>query len=450
MSKYFGTDGFRGEANVDLTAEHAFKIGKFIGWYYGREHKAKIVIGKDTRRSSYMFECALSAGLTSSGADAYLLHVTTTPSVSYIARVDDFDCGVMISASHNPYGDNGIKLINGQGEKMEESVLDQIEAYLDGKAPEPPHAVGADIGRTVDYSAGRNRYIGYIISLSTHSYKGMRVGLDCANGSTWMLAKSVFDALGADTYVIGNNPDGLNINVECGSTHPEALQRFVRENHLDVGFAFDGDADRCLAVDEFGGYVSGDEIMYLCAKHMKDRGRLDKNTLVTTVMSNFGLYKALDEAGISYEKTAVGDKYVWECMREHGYLVGGEQSGHIIFSKYATTGDGLITAIKVMQVMLDTKLPLSKLRAPVRIYPQVLKNVIVDDKDGTLADSAVVDCIAKVESDLCGTGRVLVRKSGTEPVLRVMAEAETDERCEAAVDEIIDAMRQSGHLLKVK
>ena len=450
MSKYFGTDGFRGEANVDLTAEHAFKIGKFIGWYYGREHKAKIVIGKDTRRSSYMFECALSAGLTSSGADAYLLHVTTTPSVSYIARVDDFDCGVMISASHNPYGDNGIKLINGQGEKMEESVLDQIEAYLDGKAPEPPHAVGADIGRTVDYSAGRNRYIGYIISLSTHSYKGMRVGLDCANGSTWMLAKSVFDALGADTYVIGNNPDGLNINVECGSTHPEALQRFVRENHLDVGFAFDGDADRCLAVDEFGGYVSGDEIMYLCAKHMKDRGRLDKNTLVTTVMSNFGLYKALDEAGISYEKTAVGDKYVWECMREHGYLVGGEQSGHIIFSKYATTGDGLITAIKVMQVMLDTKLPLSKLRAPVRIYPQVLKNVIVDDKDGTLADSAVVDCIAKVESDLGGTGRVLVRKSGTEPVLRVMAEAETDERCEAAVDEIIDAMRQSGHLLKVK
>ena len=450
MSKYFGTDGFRGEANVVLTAEHAFKIGRCLGWYYGREHKAKIVIGKDTRRSSYMFECALSAGLTSSGADAYLLHVTTTPSVSYIARVDDFDCGVMISASHNPYCDNGIKLINGQGEKMEESVLDIIESYIDGKLPEPPHATGAAIGRTVDYSAGRNRYIGYLISLSTHSYKGVKVGLDCANGSTWMLAKSVFDALGADTMVIGNKPDGLNINVDCGSTHPAALQELVRENGLDVGFAFDGDADRCLAVDEKGNFVSGDEIMYMCAWHMAERGRLDKDTLVTTVMSNFGLYKALDEIGIKYEKTAVGDKYVWECMRENGYLLGGEQSGHIIFSKYATTGDGLITAIKVMQVMLDTKQPISTLTAPVTIYPQVLKNVIVDDKDGTLADSAVTDSVKKVESELGTTGRVLLRKSGTEPVLRVMAEAETNERCEAAVDEIIDTMRESGHLVKVK
>ena len=450
MSKYFGTDGFRGEANVDLTAEHAFKIGRFIGWYYGREHKARIVIGKDTRRSSYMYECALSAGLTSSGADAYLLHVTTTPSVSYIARVDDFDCGVMISASHNPYHDNGIKLINGQGEKMEESVLDQIEAYLDGEIAELPHATGADIGRTVDYSAGRNRYIGYLISLSTHSYKGVKIGLDCANGSTWMIAKSVFDALGADTYAIGNKPDGLNINVECGSTHLEALQSLVRENGLDVGFAFDGDADRCLAVDENGKAVSGDEIMYMCAKHMHERGRLDNDTLVTTVMSNFGLYKALDEAGIKYEKTAVGDKYVWENMRANGHLIGGEQSGHIIFSKYATTGDGLITAIKVMQVMLDTKLPLSKLASPVTIYPQVLKNVIVDDKDGTMADPAVAASVAKVEGELGGTGRVLLRKSGTEPVLRVMAEAQTDERCEAAVDEIIDAMRASRHLIKVK
>lgn len=450
MSKYFGTDGFRGEANVDLTAEHAFKIGRFIGWYYGREHKARIVIGKDTRRSSYMYECALSAGLTSSGADAYLLHVTTTPSVSYIARVDDFDCGVMISASHNPYHDNGIKLINGQGEKMEESVLDQIEAYFDGEIAELPHATGADIGRTVDYSAGRNRYIGYLISLSTHSYKGVKIGLDCANGSTWMIAKSVFDALGADTYVIGNKPDGLNINVECGSTHLEALQSLVRENGLDVGFAFDGDADRCLAVDKNGKAVSGDEIMYMCAKHMHERGRLDNDTLVTTVMSNFGLYKALDEAGIKYEKTAVGDKYVWENMRAGGHLIGGEQSGHIIFSKYATTGDGLITAIKVMQVMLDTKLPLSKLASPVTIYPQVLKNVIVDDKDGTMADPAVAASVARVEGELGGTGRVLLRKSGTEPVLRVMAEAQTDERCEAAVDEIIDAMRASGHLIKVK
>ena len=450
MSKYFGTDGFRGEANVDLTAEHAFKIGRFIGWYFGRGKGCNVVIGKDTRRSSYMYECALAAGLTSSGADAYLLHVTTTPSVSYIARVDDFDCGVMISASHNPYHDNGIKLINGDGEKMEQSVLDEIEKYLDGLVPEPPLAVGADIGRTVDYSAGRNRYIGYLISLSTHSYKGVKVGLDCANGSTWMIAKSVFDALGADTYVISARPDGLNINVDCGSTHLANLQKLVREEKLDVGFAFDGDADRCLAVDENGDVVSGDKIMYICARHMKDRGRLDTNTVVTTVMSNLGLYKALDAAGINYEKTAVGDKYVWENMRENGHLIGGEQSGHIIFSKYATTGDGLITALKVMQVMLDTGLTLSKLCESVVIYPQVLKNVVVDDKDGTLADGAVTAAVAAEEKRLGDSGRVLLRKSGTEPVLRVMAEAETDADCAHSVDAIIDAMRKSGHLVGVK
>lgn len=450
MSKYFGTDGFRGEANVDLTAEHAFKIGRFIGWYFGRGKGCNVVIGKDTRRSSYMYECALAAGLTSSGADAYLLHVTTTPSVSYIARVDDFDCGVMISASHNPYHDNGIKLINGDGEKMEQAVLDEIEKYLDGLAPEPPLAVGADIGRTVDYSAGRNRYIGYLISLSTHSYKGVKVGLDCANGSTWMIAKSVFDALGADTYVISARPDGLNINVDCGSTHLANLQKLVREEGLDVGFAFDGDADRCLAVDENGDVVSGDKIMYICARHMKDRGRLDTNTVVTTVMSNLGLYKALDAAGINYEKTAVGDKYVWENMRENGHLIGGEQSGHIIFSKYATTGDGLITALKVMQAMLDTRQPLSKLCEPVVIYPQVLKNVVVDDKDGTLADGAVTAAVAAEEARLGDRGRVLLRKSGTEPLLRVMAEAETDDECERSVDAIIDAMRTSGHLRGVK
>ena len=450
MGRYFGTDGFRGEANRDLTAEHAFKIGRWLGWYYGREHRARVVIGKDTRRSSYMYECALAAGLTSSGADAYLLHVTTTPSVSYIARVDDFDCGVMISASHNPYHDNGIKLINSAGEKMEEEILGRIEDYIDGLEPEPPLAAGADIGRTVDYSSGRNRYIGCLISLSTHSYKGVRVGLDCANGSTWMIAKSVFDALGADTYVIGNRPDGLNINVDCGSTHLDALCALVKEKGLDIGFAFDGDADRCLAVDETGRPVSGDEIMYLCARHMAERGRLDNNTVVTTVMSNFGLYKALDEIGIKYEKTAVGDKYVWENMRENGHIIGGEQSGHIIFAKYATTGDGLITAIKVMQVMLESKLPLSKLCAPVTIYPQVLKNVVVDDKDATLADPAVTAAVERVEAGLGGTGRVLLRKSGTEPVLRVMAEAETDARCEAAVDEIIDAMRVNNHLERVK
>lgn len=450
MSKYFGTDGFRGEANKDLTADHAFRIGRFLGWYFGKDHQAKVVIGKDTRRSSYMYECALASGLTASGADAFLLHVTTTPSVSYIARIDDFDCGIMISASHNPYCDNGIKLLNSQGEKMEQDVLLEIEKYLDGEYPDPPYATGEAIGRTEDYSAGRNRYIGYLISLSKYSYKGIKVGLDCANGSTWMIAKNVFDALGADTYVIGNVPNGLNINVDCGSTHMGAIRAFVAEKGLDVGFAFDGDGDRCLAVDETGKCVSGDEIMYLCARHMKEHDRLDTNTVVTTVMSNFGLYKALDAVGINYEKTAVGDKYVWENMRENGHIIGGEQSGHIIFSKYANTGDGLLTAIKIMQVMIESKMPLSKLAAPVTIYPQVLKNVVVDDKDAALSDPAVTEAVAAAERALGERGRVLLRKSGTEPVLRVMAEAATDEECEKKVDAIIEAMRVSGHLVKIK
>lgn len=452
MLKYFGTDGFRGEANVTMTVEHAFRIGKFIGWYYGARlgHSAKVLIGKDTRRSSYMYESALSAGLCASGADAYLMHVTSTPSVAYITRIDDFDCGIMISASHNPYYDNGIKLINAQGEKMEQEVLVEIEKYIDGICEEIPLAVGENIGRTMDYSSGRNRYIGYLISLSTRSYKGMKVGLDCANGSAWTIAKSVFDALGADTYVIGDKPDGVNINVDCGSTHMSDLQKLVIENGLDAGFAFDGDADRCLAIDETGHIVSGDEIMYICARHMHERDRLDKDTLVTTVMSNFGLYMALDELGIKYEKTAVGDKYVWENMRENGYLLGGEQSGHIIFSKYSTTGDGILTAIKIMQVMLESKQSFSKLISPVKIYPQVLKNVVVDDKDGTLADEMVQNSVKTEEAKLAGHGRILLRKSGTEPLLRVMAEAETHEDCEACVDEIIEAMRKSGHLVRVK
>ncbi len=443
MSKYFGTDGFRGEANVDLTAEHAFKIGRFIGWYYGREHKAKIVIGKDTRRSSYMYECALSAGLTSSGADAYLLHVTTTPSVSYIARVDDFDCGVMISASHNPYHDNGIKLLNSQGEKMEESVLDEIEAYLDGIAPEPPHATGAEIGRTVDYSAGRNRYIGYLISLSTHSYKGVKVGLDCANGSTWMIAKSVFDALGADTYVIGNKPDGLNINVDCGSTHIAALQKLVRENGLDLGFAFDGDADRCLAVDENGAYVSGDEIMYMCARHMKERGRLDTNTLVTTVMSNFGLYKALDEAGIGYEKTAVGDKYVWENMRQNGHLIGGEQSGHIIARDHATTGDGILSSLLVSRMVKESGRSLADLTSFIQRLPQTLINVGGVDRAAASTNEAVAEAVAAAEARLGDTGRVLLRPSGTEPLVRVMVEAATQDEADAVAASLADIVKEN-------
>ena len=454
MTKYFGTDGFRGEAGVDLTVEHAFKIGRFLGWYYsqqpGRQAKAKIVIGKDTRLSSYMYECALTAGLTSSGADAYLMHVTTTPSVSYIARSEDFDCGIMISASHNPYYDNGIKLLNGEGEKMEESLLEEVEKYLDGEIDELPFATRDNIGAAVDHAAGRNRYIGYLISLATTSYKGYRVGLDCANGSTWQIAKAVFDALGADVLVIGNQPDGLNVNRGCGSTHIENLQRHVREHHLDLGFAFDGDADRCIAVDENGEEVNGDHIMYLCGCHMKEQGQLNNNKVVTTVMSNFGLYKALDKVGVGYEKTAVGDKYVYENMHANGHSLGGEQSGHIIFSKYANTGDGVLTAIKVMQVVTEKKTPLSQLAAPMQMYPQVLKNVKVTDKDATMNHQAVQAACAQVTSALGDTGRILLRKSGTEPVLRVMVEAPTHEQCEAQVDYVISVIDQQGLLIEVK
>ena len=449
MGKYFGTDGFRGEANKDLTVDHAFKIGRYLGWYYRRDHRPQIVIGKDTRRSSYMYEAALCAGLTASGADAFLLHVTSTPSVSYITRSDDFDCGIMISASHNPYTDNGIKLINADGEKMEEELLNGIEAYIDSDE-QLPYATGADIGCTIDYAAGRNRYIGYLITLATRSYKGMRVGLDCANGSTWMMAKSVFDALGADTHVIANDPDGLNINVNCGSTHIENLRSFVVANNLDVGFAFDGDADRCLAVDEQGNIVNGDHILYLSAKFLQERGKLGDSKVVTTIMSNMGLYKALDELGIGYEKTPVGDKYVAENMKKNGHLIGGEQSGHIIFSQFATTGDGVLTAIKVMEAMTETKQPLSKLTEGMKMYPQKLKNVIVDDKDGTLADEAVRAEVKKVEAELGTEGRVVLRKSGTEPLLRVMVEAGTQELCEEKVDQIIAAMKTNGHLIRVK
>ena len=378
MGKYFGTDGFRGEANVTLTVEDAYKVGRFLGWYYGQKTKAdrcRVVIGKDTRRSSYMFEYSLVSGLTASGADVYLLHVTTTPSVSYVVRTEEFDCGIMISASHNPYYDNGIKVINGRGEKLEEETIEKIESYLDGEMGEIPFAKRDAIGRTVDYAAGRNRYIGYLISLATRSFKNMRIGLDCANGSASAIAKNVFDALGAETHVINNTPDGLNINTNCGSTHIEGLQKYVVENHLDVGFAYDGDADRCLAVDSEGKLVDGDKILYVCGKYMKEQDTLVNNTVVTTVMSNFGLYKAFEREGISYEKTAVGDKYVYENMSQNGHCLGGEQSGHIIFSKHATTGDGILTSLKLMEVILEKKETLAKLADEVQIYPQVLKNV---------------------------------------------------------------------------
>ncbi|MDD6845480.1 MAG: phosphoglucosamine mutase [Clostridia bacterium] len=448
MGKYFGTDGFRGEANVNLTVEHAFKVGRFLGWFYGKNHqdgKAKIVIGKDTRRSSYMFEYSLVAGLTASGADAYLLHVTTTPSVSYVVRTEDFDCGIMISASHNPYYDNGIKLINDKGEKMREDVIDQIEAYLDGDAGELPFATKEKIGCTVDYAAGRNRYMGYLMSLAIYSFKGLRVGLDAANGSAWSIAKGIFDALGARTYVINASPDGTNINNNCGSTHIEGLQDLVRREHLDVGFAFDGDADRCLCVDENGDVITGDHILYIYGCYMKDRDKLVDNMVVTTVMSNFGLYKAFDAAGINYEKTAVGDKYVYECMSQNGYRIGGEQSGHIIFSKYATTGDGIITALKMTEVMLAKKKTMSQLAAPLHIYPQVLKNIRVSNKTEAQNDADVKAAVAAVAESLGEDGRILVRESGTEPVVRVMVEADTMETCEKLVDQVIEVIKNKGY-----
>ncbi len=445
MPKYFGTDGFRGEANVNLTVDHAFKIGRFIGRYYSKGRPCRVVIGKDTRRSSYMFEYALTAGLTASGADVYLLHVTTTPSVSYVVRTDDFDCGIMISASHNPYGDNGIKLFNSNGEKMEDSVLEEIEKYIDGEIPELPLARGERIGRASDYSAGRNRYIGYLISLAMHSFKGKRIGLDCANGSAFAIAKSVFDALGAKTYVISNKPDGFNINTNCGSTHIENLVALVKEEQLDCGFAFDGDADRCIAVDEHGDVVDGDKILYIYGSYLKERGKLEKNTVVTTVMSNLGLYKAFDALGINYEKTAVGDKYVYECMNEHGYILGGENSGHIIFSKYANTGDGIITAIKLMQVICANKTTLSELCRGMTVYPQLLKNVRVTDKSIVLNDEDVQAAVKSAEEALGGEGRILVRPSGTEPLLRIMAEARTEELCEKYVSEIEEVVRKKGY-----
>ena len=448
MGKYFGTDGFRGEANVVLTYDHAIKIGRFLGWYYGARlgKKAKIVIGKDTRRSSYMFEYALCTGLMASGADAYIMHVTTTPSVSYITRTDDFDCGIMISASHNPYYDNGIKLMNCSGEKMDEETILEIEKYIDGESGEIPLAKDSEIGRTVDYVAGRNRYIGYLISLSKYSYKGKRVGLDAANGAAWSIAKAVFDALGAKTYVINDDPDGFNINTDCGSTHIEHLQKFVLEKNLDVGFAYDGDADRCLCVDEKGNIITGDHILYIYGRYMKERGKLLNNTVVTTVMSNFGLYKAFDRIGIDYAKTQVGDKYVYENMVQTGNRIGGEQSGHIIFSKYATTGDGILTSMKMMEVMLAREKPFSELAAPVQIYPQVLKNVRVKSKPEAQNDPDVQAAVARVEKELGSDGRILVRESGTEPVIRVMVEAGSNETCERYVDEVIEVIKEKGHL----
>ncbi|MBR6983246.1 MAG: phosphoglucosamine mutase [Ruminococcus sp.] len=459
MGKYFGTDGFRGTANENLTADHAFRVGRFLGWYYGElkrrsgdDTAPRIVIGKDTRRSSYMFEYSLVGGLTASGADAYLLHVTTTPSVAYVTRVDGFDCGIMISASHNPYYDNGIKLINGNGEKMEDEVINFLEAYLDGeldafgqKWQELPYAHDEKIGRTVDYIAGRNRYVGYLISLGMYSFRGMKIGLDCANGASWNIAKAVFDALGAETHVINAEPNGTNINNNAGSTHIEVLQKYVVENGLDAGFAYDGDADRCLCVDEKGNIITGDHILYIYGRYMKERGKLINNTVVATVMSNFGLFRAFDELGINYAKTAVGDKYVYEYMKENGCILGGEQSGHIIFSKYASTGDGILTSLKMMQVIMSKKQKFSELAAPLIVYPQVLENVRVKDKSAAQADTDVQKAVSAAAEKLGDTGRILVRESGTEPVVRVMVEAENEDICRELVNSVVSVIKEKGH-----
>ena len=448
MGKYFGTDGFRGEANVQLTVDHAFKVGRYVGWYYGRDHKAKIVIGKDTRRSSYMFEYALVAGLTASGADAYLLHVTTTPSVSYVVRTGDFDCGIMISASHNPFYDNGIKLLNGNGQKIEAEVEARIEAYLDGKLEELPLATGEDIGRTVDFASGRNRYIGYLISIPCRDFKNIRVGLDCSNGSSSAIAKSVFDALRAKTYVINNEPDGTNINMNCGSTHIEVLQRFVVEKGLDVGFAYDGDADRCIAVDHRGNIIDGDKIMYVCGKYLREQGRLNGNTVVTTVMSNMGLYKALEREGISYEQTAVGDKYVAENMLENNYSIGGEQSGHIIFSKYSATGDGILTSLMLMEACVEKKTTLCDLAKEMKVYPQILRNVRVADKVAARENPKVKEAVETAARALGTDGRILVRESGTEPLIRVMVEAGTEDICAEHVDNVVKVIEAEGLIVE--
>ena len=447
MGKFFGTDGFRGEANVDLTVMDAFKVGRFLGWYYGRKHPGKrcrIVIGKDTRRSSYMFEDGLSAGITASGADVYLMHVTTTPSVSYIARVDEFDCGVMISASHNPYYDNGIKVINGNGEKLDDETIEKIEEYLEGKIGEIPYAKRADIGRTVDYAAGRNRYIGYLISIARKSFKDKHVALDCANGSASAIAKPVFDALGAHTHVLANEPNGTNINDGCGSTHVERLQQFVISEGCDLGFAYDGDADRCLAVDEKGNLINGDQIMYICGKYMKEKGELNDDVIVATVMSNLGFFKALEREGMKYEKTKVGDRFVYENMAANGYSLGGEQSGHIIFAKNATTGDGILTSLKLMDVVLEKKSSLSKLAEECPMYPQCRMNVRVSDKKTAVENEAAKAAVKAVEEKLGDSGRILLRESGTEPLIRVMVEAQSHEECEARVDEVIDVMKKEG------
>ena len=448
IGKYFGTDGFRGEANVQLTVDHAFKVGRYVGWYYGRDHKAKIVIGKDTRRSSYMFEYALVAGLTASGADAYLLHVTTTPSVSYVVRTEDFDCGIMISASHNPFSDNGIKLLNGNGQKIEAEVEARIEAYLDGKLEELPLATGEDIGRTVDFASGRNRYIGYLISIPCRDFKNIRVGLDCSNGSSSAIAKSVFDALRAKTYVINNDPDGTNINTNCGSTHIEVLQRYVVEKGLDIGFAYDGDADRCIAVDHRGNIIDGDKIMYVCGKYMKEKGRLNGNTVVTTVMSNMGLYKALEKEGIDYEQTAVGDKYVAENMLENNYSIGGEQSGHIIFSKYAATGDGILTSLMLMEACVEKKSTLCDLAKEMKVYPQILRNVRVADKVAARENPRVKEAVEAAARALGTDGRILVRESGTEPLIRVMVEAGTEDICAEHVDNVVKVIEAEGLIIE--
>lgn len=442
--KYFGTDGFRGEAGKNLNADHAYKIGRFLGWYYSKDGRGRIAIGKDTRRSSYTFEYALVAGITASGSDAYIMHVTTTPSVAYVVRTEDFDCGIMVSASHNPFYDNGIKIIDSNGHKISAAIEEQIEDYIDGKSGEIPFATGEDIGTANDHAMGRNRYVGYLISQATRSYNGKRIGLDASNGSAFAIAKSVFDALGAKTYVISAQPNGVNINKDCGSTHIENLKKLVKEKELDCGFAFDGDADRCIAVDENGEEVDGDFMLYVCGGYLKRQGRLDGNHVVTTVMSNLGLFRSLEKMGIECEITQVGDKYVNEAMVEKQYVLGGEQSGHIIFAKHATTGDGVLTAIMLMEVIMEEKRSLSNLTSGMKKYPQLLKNIRVAEKPKVMENADILALCDSINKELSREGRLLLRQSGTEPVIRIMVEAETDELCEKYVKRVSDMIYEKG------
>ncbi|MFC4410308.1 phosphoglucosamine mutase [Chungangia koreensis] len=443
MVKYFGTDGVRGVANSELTPELAFKLGRFGGYVLTKDRgdRPKVLIGRDTRISGHMLEGALVAGLLSIGAEVMKLGVISTPGVAYLTRVMNADTGVMISASHNPVEDNGIKFFGPDGFKLSDDQEAEIEALLNAETDELPRPVGGDLGSVTDYYEGGLKYIQYLKQTVDEDFTKLHVALDCAHGATSTLATHVFADLDADLSTMGASPNGLNINDGVGSTHPDALAKFVLEKGADVGLAFDGDGDRLIAVDEKGNIVDGDQIMYICAKHMNEEGRLNGNTVVSTVMSNMGFYKALEENGMKSVQTAVGDRYVVEEMKTNGYNLGGEQSGHIVFLDYNTTGDGLLTGLQLVNIMKLTGKKLSELASEMKVFPQELVNVRVTDKHAVTDNEKVAAVIGEVESEMAGNGRVLVRPSGTEPLVRVMVEAPTEEDCKRYVDRIADVVR---------